>query len=307
VSKSNANLGEVFVKGADGQPRVATEAELAELRQSHDFKNKGEPEYSIKDVTERLSKIKQSIPNAVDISKLPKAKQEEAMKTVKAMAERMTQVMPDTEAATAPVDEEVPVVPEVVEDDTRGLSMCPNCSWNTKKMLPVVSEEDKAAWLRALLGGKRFTKTFDMYGGKLKVTFRSRSQSEQRLILDQAQSELGAYKTQGAPQNIVTMQFNSRLLRLQMVTSLVHITGMSREMPEIESHDAMKMYFGATKDSEFGKVNIAAAAEAVVTAKWQDSLYNAVFKSFIMFETLCNRLQETAVSEDFWVGTASYI
>ncbi len=74
------------------------------------------------------------------------------------------------------MEEEVKgVVTEPVE-----FTLCPHCGLDYSVYEEEVSEEDKEAWVRHILGESYFKKTFSLMGGRLEVTLRSRKDYENR-------------------------------------------------------------------------------------------------------------------------------
>ena len=71
----------------------------------------------------------------------------------------------ESESSTAPVVIEAPAVAEIEAEPFD------------------VSDEDKKKYIRSLLGQEPFTKVYDLFGGTLKVAFRTRTSEEARQIL----------------------------------------------------------------------------------------------------------------------------
>jgi hypothetical protein len=93
--------------------------------------------------------------------------------------------------ATEPTDTQVVAVPPA-EDLKPAAVFCPRCGWDARMKFDVVpTDRDKEDFLSTLLGGQRFRKKYELFGGKVVVTFRSVLAEENKLIyrqlvLDQA-------------------------------------------------------------------------------------------------------------------------
>jgi len=103
---------------------------------------------------------------------------------------------PDTTAEEKPA-ETAPVV-EQSGDATPGAAIevppaaervepfCPRCGWDMKQKFEVVpTDKDKEDFLIATLGGQRFRRTYELFGGKVLVTFRSMLADENKAIYRQ--------------------------------------------------------------------------------------------------------------------------
>ncbi len=90
----------------------------------------------------------------------------------------------------APADAPATSAPMVI------LPFCPRCGWDMRQKFEVeVTDNDKQEFLASTLGGRRFQRRFDIFGGKLVLVFRSMLAEENRLImrqlvLDQASQDI---------------------------------------------------------------------------------------------------------------------
>lgn len=112
------------------------------------------------------------------------------------------EIIDDREAAAAqPVKEEPPPAePEKLEDkkeelkvdpppaDLRPIAVayCPRCSWDMRQKFDIVpTDRDKEDFIATLLGGTRFKKKYELFGGKVIITFRSLLAEENKLVYRQ--------------------------------------------------------------------------------------------------------------------------
>jgi len=95
-------------------------------------------------------------------------------------------VAPETPVPEAPVAPEENIVPPMAL-----LPFCPRCGWDMQQKFDVeVTDRDKEDFLVTILGGARFTRRFELMGGKIVLEFRSMLADEnfdvqRQLLLDQ--------------------------------------------------------------------------------------------------------------------------
>lgn len=250
-----------------------------------------------------VQNVTPTIAKPTDPSALDKNTLQEKVNTIKNM------MPPDVAAPvfdipTADTTKAADVKPVELITQAKEPYICPNCSWDYSQKPAEITQEDKYNWLRATLGNKAFEKTYDLFGGKLTVTFRSRSMAVQGLISDQ----LKIYNSNGTipshPANISMLSHNIYLRRLNLAAGLVNITNSPIErLPELDTEEALRLYGKfVSKD-----LNITGAADKALFGKWSEALYTAVFHQFLTFNLLCDRLVEAATSPDFWQGTDEQI
>lgn len=77
----------------------------------------------------------------------------------------------------------LPPQPVIVNN---GEPFCPRCGWDMQQKFEIVpTDKDKEDFLIALLGGQRFKKQYELFGGKMLVTFRSMLAEENKAIYRQ--------------------------------------------------------------------------------------------------------------------------
>lgn len=97
----------------------------------------------------------------------------------------------DVENTAAPVTKE-PTTVKPAQEPTSALvaagnpQNCPRCGWDMKQKFEITpTDADKEAFLISLLGGHRFKRTYELFGGKVRVTFRSMLAEENKAIYRQ--------------------------------------------------------------------------------------------------------------------------
>ena len=151
-------------------------------------------------------------------------------------------------------------------------------------MDPTVPErEDKVAWTRSILGDARFTKDYDLFGDRVRVTFRSRTMAEQEKIHEQLRKDSETNMFDPLNPGLYQHQYYDRMRKLSMAASVKFITGFDTDQSPMDSYEisAGEFYSMLVKD-------------------WHESLFNSIYRQFLIFEDLCFKLKEAANSPDFW-------
>ena len=97
--------------------------------------------------------------------------------------------VPDVPAAPA-AELDAPDKPdEPNETNSAGISVlpfCPRCGWDMRMKFEITpTARDKEDFLSTLLGGTRFKKTYELFGGKIVVAFRGMLADENKLVYRQ--------------------------------------------------------------------------------------------------------------------------
>jgi hypothetical protein len=150
-----------------------------------------------------------------------------------------------------------------------------------------VEAADKQAFLIHILGGQRFTKSYDLFGGAMTVTFRTRTTAEDETCANQA-----FYDEQldgGYSGNTLETRNNQRLQRYydyQFVASLysIKVKGSPPRM------------FSAFE----GKEHPLRAARQDLNVEFSQALKLALRAFHNRFEALVAKLVGEANSKDFW-------
>jgi len=285
----------------------------------------------------KVGHVKQTIATTKDFKSLPLAEQERVQKAIHDILKQeqktpeVTSSKPnfdflDNLSKIASGDEaEEEVVEEVVEEEvveeveetTKTLDpkakaepkLCPCCRWDTDIDVAAPTDEDKSAWVRSLLGVTRFEKRYPLMGGKLEVTFRTRTLDEQRLITDQLVAEVKDGRIPSFPSQIAMSMHIHRMRQLQMAVSLVHVTGMQGRMPEllkVPQFTKEAVLHGAQSIADLETkphiLNQTAIGYKHLFGNWPEPLFGAVFKEFSIFDDLCLQMTEAMRSPSFWSG-----
>jgi len=278
-----------------------------------------------KNALESMTAIKPVIPAPTDIRSLSPEKQSAVFALLRSMQEPAFDTA--TEVTLPPLDlDDAPTVDQVMENRKVEIAdvkvaenpvapvevtapalteavttVCPNCQWNHSQDPVEVTHADKLAYLRCVLGGQPFTKTYKLFGNRFEVTFRTRPLDVQNLINEQLITENKDGRIPSAPAALSLITHNMRMRRLNLAAAILNMKGLTADLPELNTAEATLKYRSRMEPNVH---NVVSAADRALFGKWSEALYSAVFKQFNTFENLCYRLSEAAASSDFWVETA---
>lgn len=148
-----------------------------------------------------------------------------------------------------------------------------------------VSDDDKELYLKALLCDKPVELEIELYGGKLKLLFRSRTMHEQRRVLDVLHLD---QEENLIPNNDPALLFT----RLQQYLAAVMLRRINDELfSELDLKPGRDLKADA---ADLRKV-FTDKLENMAHIRW-----TAVLNGLRIFEEKCRQLSEHCVNEDFW-------
>lgn len=168
---------------------------------------------------------------------------------------------------------------------------CPRCGWDVAVPHEVkITDNDKEDFLSSILGGHRFRKKFDLFGGRFVVHFRSLTSAENEMVYRQISLDQG--------NDVITTraQWLIRVLDYRMACALEKITDKDgkiiNEFPEIDL-------------SVSGKDQTAILPrydEMNQTALTQEAVRRLVGQHLREFFRLTEALESMALDPSFWNG-----
>lgn len=228
--------------------------------------------------------------------------------------------MPPEEGDNPEVDlglPETPPEPSKPVTETIAQTHCPRCNWNlgVKEVEP--TGEDKKEFLRYVLGAPSFEKTYDIFGGAAKVTFRAKRPVEQDYILKQlALDKQKGRITDFAGNTFLRQRYQAAVMfkemRLQSEES-------KKEENNIFNHELQKLLETPEnvtqlkenlKDNPVGEWiedddTPVRCMHAALVAVLPPPIYSAMFQLSLDFEMLVDVLTWRARDKDFWSATAA--
>lgn len=170
---------------------------------------------------------------------------------------------------------------------------CGHCGWDQRDSFkpPPFNEEDKMAFIRHVMSkGGRFFKTFELFGGKVLVTLRSRSQAELEAILECARRELKAEELAG----VGDMQ--AQLQRYHIAAAVAKI--VDRE--DSENSQEFKTLNNQLSVLDDPKKAVQDKDKEVFGSGQSTGFYNIATALWMEFERLYGYFASRAHEPDFW-------
>lgn len=166
-----------------------------------------------------------------------------------------------------------------------------NEDWAGKKKEEPVDAADKMAFTAHILGAQHFAKTYDLFGGKLKVTFRTRTAIEEAAAANQAWED---DKIDGTPANSheAGLIRANRVLGYQFTMSL---TSMEVVGDVVRSFDYTK-----SPGNPRARVGSVRSAQQHLHSTLPGPLLVAMRNCHSRFENLVARMTLAASDESFW-------
>lgn len=262
------------------------------------------------------------LPTPVDFKDLPEDKKKEISDFIKSAATapsnfketapsfnnmanpdvfRQPEIIDDIAEAEEPEKKEYKQ-PEPVASTDSGLFnkdvivKCPHCGWDASKgELTEVTEQDKTDFVQSIIGGIRFKKVYSLYGGRLKITFRTLTTAEsdmayKQLLVD-AQNDLQS-KILG------DTSFYWRTLMAYRAVIAVEKVESSDNIIEIPPIDEIEV--DADSYSRPNTKLYALFDDLVSQIMPSEMLRNSISHIYTEFQALVEKMQAMAESKDFW-------
>ena len=215
------------------------------------------------------------------IAKVETTKEEEIPKEV---LERI----PTTPEEEAPEEEATPVLID---------TYCPHCGMDSKAAPMVVSEEDRDDWVRHILSGgtRRFKKTYSLYGGRVRVTLKSRTGLEERDIDKAVEVVTRSIQTIADIQKI-----RVETLRVQLSYSIDKIVFVDVKDPKNTRTDTFETPTPEAIREAWARGAIIGLTEYdTLLANVHVALINLISEKLTIFDGLCAALTIEGLSPDF--------
>lgn len=184
------------------------------------------------------------------------------------------------------------------------LLRCPHCNWDlTVVDTPVPDAEDRVAYAEAVAGGTVFSKSYELFGGRVKLWFRELTTPEIDAIFRQVFAEREAKK------HATDMDLWERINRLRLCLQLARMTtdkGHDHEMPDgftPRTNPTATAYWELPADVTDPLVMVENwLMENVLT---NASVYRLAARKAAEFNRLVARLEALNDDENFWKASAS--
>jgi hypothetical protein len=201
---------------------------------------------------------------------------------------------PAAEPAPPAEPAETQVIAVPAEEPKPAAVFCPRCGWDARMKFDIVpTNRDKEDFLSTLLGGQRFRKKYELFGGKVVVTFRSVLAEENKLIYRQLVLDQAVDKVRTEAEWFV------QLMDYRLACALDTITNDSgkvlAEMPELV------MPTGPI-DAD-GQTPVVAQLDIInKNILAQEATRRLVGTHLRQFQRLIEGLEAMALEPSFWTG-----
>jgi hypothetical protein len=247
--------------------------------------------------------IEKKLPGA-DPSVVAAAKQAQAAAETPAMPEvKIIPPKPVEEAAPTPEPEPEPISEPVMEEDEdydNGLDTnpvhCPRCLWRTD--IPFTAEpteRDRQVFMASLLGTNRFTKTYDIMGGNMKVSFRSLLSKEVDLVFKQLNCD--------ATNGVITGDgdFFLRMEQYRTLCSVSRIADASNT-PQIEIAPLFELDWPGDDSGKVENTRLKDLADWFNEEISNESLRRVLYQHYREFQRLVEAMEAQTAEPNFWKG-----
>jgi len=183
-------------------------------------------------------------------------------------------------------DESLAAAPQANVDNS-----CPRCGYVFGTELAEATDEDKRQFLQAVLGGKRFTKEVYLFGGRIRVVFRSMTPSEREMAYRQVDAETAAKDI------VAPGQYVRHFVDYALVISLAEFQRLGQA--EVKLAPVNEMSY----NEELYKTPLPQLLQYVHDKLFVvESIRRAVGLEFTKFQRLQELLEVKADDPDFWVA-----
>lgn len=208
--------------------------------------------------------------------------------------------VPEAQAALPAEEDE----PDMESGADQMVHDCPHCGWDlTKPDIPDPTYADKQAFLQSILGQRPFIKQYSLFGGTLKIVFRTLTTKELDTIYAQVLQESRAGEipsTMDYWEKINRYRLYLQIQRLEVAGGIVELPeGFTRETnPHAGSHWQLPK----SEDPKFTGLTLVDAyinKEVLQTETMQRCVQNTCGQ----FNRLVSKLEALMDNSDFWRKT----
>lgn len=177
------------------------------------------------------------------------------------------------------------------------LPNCPHCDWDLKKDdLTPVTDDDKSNYVQSILGGLRFTKVYELFNDKYRITFRALTSKEsdiayRQIVLD-GQMDLNSKMLAGTDFYWRNLQSYRMVMSLEELYSSDYGTLTVPILADLDIEECR----GKSLQSKL----IPFLNHVLDTFLPLESTRAVIGHAYFEFQALCDKLQVMAESPNFW-------
>ncbi|NDD53051.1 hypothetical protein EBZ39_04090 [bacterium] len=302
-----ADLGQLMIRMKEGLPAttrddvlvdraVMTEEQVNQittlLKEARELGRKKQKEAELEEQTKNMAPSVSEVYKQLSSDDGPQIidDREEAAAEQSAVEDNKTDEQKPTEE---PVIEPPPL--QEIKNPPIVIAYCPRCGWDMRQKFEVVpTDRDKEDFIATLLGATRFKKRYELFGGRLVVTFRSLLAEENKLIYRQL--VLDQQKNNVATETEWFVQMMDYRLACSLETiedkkgKVIASIPLLEEMPEENNRD------------EPLATSLPKQLKLVNTHLAQEATRRLVGMHLRQFQRLVEALEAMALEPNFWTG-----
>jgi len=302
-----ADLGQLMIRMKEGLPTttrddvlvdraVMTEEQVNQittlLKEARELGRKKQKEAELEEQTKNMAPSVSEVYKQLSADDGPQIidDREEAAAAEQSAAEEPKPAAPE------PVEELVDdPPPQEITNPPIVIAYCPRCGWDMRQKFEVVpTTRDKEDFIATLLGATRFKKRYELFGGRLVVTFRSLLAEENKLIYRQLVLDQQKNKVATEAEWFVQMMDYRLACSLETIEDkkgkVIASIPLLEEMPEENNRDEP---LATPLPKQLKLVNTHLAQEAT---------RRLVGLHLRQFQRLVEALEAMALEPNFWTG-----
>ncbi len=198
---------------------------------------------------------------------------------------------------------QLPAVEAIEKGDTDILNkVCAMCGWHHEnKDIVEVTDDDKTKFVLAALSGQRFTRTYERFGGRMKITMRSRTYAETEMI----GTQIERWRIKDNLQTMSLMYIKNWTYNLLVGLAAVEVEDKEPTIyPEI-STKIPEPKAAAEGEEPVEMPTPLEIAEEKLLSDWNEATYSVIQNVSRHFDQMVQHLTLRAHDPDFWKETAT--
>ena len=182
-------------------------------------------------------------------------------------------------------------LPEPEEHTHTGNGLCPRCGWlvDMPYTKTEVSDADRAQFAYSIMQRLPFKKTYELFNGQMKVTFRSRIPEDKELIMSQVKRDI----QQDKYTDMNTMRYWTGFYEMALLLDNI-------SCPSAETNNIGLKLKPEYKDYQDKPDALYEFSKAMGEYIGTDALLRLVQEHFRTFESIYNALIDEALNENFY-------
>jgi hypothetical protein len=194
---------------------------------------------------------------------------------------------------------------EKQEEQAARVTVCPACGTDLRfTQEREVSDEEKERWLRHILGEERFTKDYDLFGGRVQVVFRSCLAAENDSVTNQIQTDVDTGEISSGPLSGPIITYRTQCYFLALYLQSIYRVGGKE--PSGATYKVVNATNYPPEGDDDKREPVKRAYEKIIRGSdMPEGLLNSLICCMKDFDVLTGTLLQHSNDPDFWspVGT----